>query len=80
MSAATLAITEVNPASGSVFVIASYTGTAPAPFATVTGLDGQAWRDEFKLHDELFARLAERLPAALGETRRALEQRFASAC
>ncbi|MEZ5608542.1 MAG: phosphoenolpyruvate carboxykinase (GTP) [Burkholderiaceae bacterium] len=51
-----------------------------AQFATVTGLDGQAWRDEFKLHDELFARLAERLPAALGETRRALEQRFASAC
>ena len=38
VSAATLAITEVNPASGSVFVIATYTGSAPAPFATVTGL------------------------------------------
>jgi len=38
VSGATLAITEVNPASGTVFVIATYTGTAPVPFATVTGL------------------------------------------
>ena len=51
----------------------------PAQFATVTHLDGAAWRDEFKLHDELFARLADRLPKALSETRRALEQRFSAA-
>jgi phosphoenolpyruvate carboxykinase (GTP) len=50
----------------------------PAQFATVTHLDGAAWRDEFKLHDELFARLADRLPKALSETRRALEQRFSA--
>ena len=51
----------------------------PAQFATVTRLDPSVWQDEFKLHDELFARLAERLPAALSQTRRALQQRFASA-
>ena len=51
----------------------------PAQFATVTRLEPSVWQDEFKLHDELFARLAERLPAALSQTRRALQQRFASA-
>ena len=50
-----------------------------AQFATVTGLDVAAWREEFKLHDELFTRLAQGLPAALTQTRRALEERFESA-
>ena len=46
----------------------------PAQFATVTALDRAQWLDEFKLHDELFARLAHRLPPALLETRQALER------
>ncbi|MFO1181714.1 phosphoenolpyruvate carboxykinase (GTP) [Ottowia sp.] len=50
-----------------------------AQFATVTGLDTAAWREEFKLHDELFTRLAQGLPAALTQTRRTLEERFESA-
>ena len=50
-----------------------------AQFATVTGLDVAAWREEFKLHDELFTRLAQGLPAALTQTRRTLEERFESA-
>ena len=50
-----------------------------AQFATVNGLDVAAWREEFKLHDELFTRLAQGLPAALTQTRRALEERFESA-
>lgn len=37
VSAATLAITEVTPLTGPV-IIASYTGSVPAPFASVTGL------------------------------------------
>ena len=50
-----------------------------AQFATVTGLDTAAWREEFKLHDELFTRLAHGLPAALTHTRQALQQRFEQA-
>ncbi|MEO5915368.1 MAG: autotransporter-associated beta strand repeat-containing protein [Luteolibacter sp.] len=38
VSGATLAITELNPAEAPVMVIASYTGSQPTPFASVTGL------------------------------------------
>ena len=38
ISAATLAITQITPASGSPLVIASYTGSTPAPFASVSGI------------------------------------------
>jgi phosphoenolpyruvate carboxykinase (GTP) len=45
-------------------------------FATVTRLDHQAWEQEFQLHDELFAQLADGLPQALSATKAAMEQRL----
>jgi phosphoenolpyruvate carboxykinase (GTP) len=47
-----------------------------AQFDIVSRIDGAHWRAEFKLHDELFERLGERLPQALADTRAALEQRL----
>ena len=45
-------------------------------FATVTSIDKAAWQEEFKLHDELFAKLAQGLPQALKDTRAAMAQRL----
>ena len=45
-------------------------------FRTITSIDPAQWREEFKLHDELFTKLKERLPAALLATRSALERRL----
>ena len=58
----------------------NWTGLAfsPEQFATVTSIDKAAWEEEFVLHDELFAQLADRLPPALAETRVALQQRLAA--
>jgi phosphoenolpyruvate carboxykinase (GTP) len=36
-------------------------------FAAISSIDSSAWREEFKLHDELFARLAHGLPKVLPE-------------
>ena len=50
----------------------------PEQFATVTRIDKAAWEQEFALHDELFAQLAQGLPAALPQTRQALQERLAA--
>ncbi len=50
-----------------------------AQFNTVSAIDQAAWKDELKLHDEHFAKLAYHLPAALLETRADIEARLASA-
>jgi phosphoenolpyruvate carboxykinase (GTP) len=42
---------------------------SPARFAELTRVDTAAWKDELRSHDELFAKLGARLPAAL-EARR----------
>jgi phosphoenolpyruvate carboxykinase (GTP) len=49
-----------------------------AQFNTVTSVDTAAWRDELKLHTELFGQLAYHLPAALEQTRLKLEARLAA--
>ena len=49
-----------------------------AQFNTVTSIDTNAWRDEFKLHAELFGQLAYHLPKALEDTRVKLEARLAA--
>ncbi|MCX8099000.1 MAG: phosphoenolpyruvate carboxykinase (GTP) [Casimicrobiaceae bacterium] len=46
----------------------------PARFSALTAVDRDAWRAELALHDELFARLADRLPAPL----RVARERFAA--
>ena len=48
-------------------------------FAKVTSIDKAAWAEEFKLHDEHFAKLAQRLPEALLDTRADLEKRLIAA-
>ncbi|MBM3386683.1 MAG: phosphoenolpyruvate carboxykinase (GTP) [Betaproteobacteria bacterium] len=45
-------------------------------FAQVTSIDKSAWTEEFKLHDEHFAKLAQGLPQALLDTRADLEKRL----
>ncbi len=47
-------------------------------FAKVTSIDKAAWSEEFKLHDEHFAKLAQRLPKALLDTKADLEKRLAA--
>ncbi|MBJ7309797.1 phosphoenolpyruvate carboxykinase (GTP) [Rugamonas sp. CCM 8940] len=49
----------------------------PEEFETITSIDKDAWRDELKLHDELFAKLAYHLPAELTAVKAELEQRLA---
>ena len=49
-----------------------------ASFDRVTDIDAAAWRDELALHDELFAQLAERLPAELPQVRERLAARLAA--
>ena len=53
-------------------------GFTPAQFSTVTHLDAGAWQEEFKLHDELFAKLAYHLPAELGQTKSRIAQQLAA--
>ena len=45
-------------------------------FKTVTHIDKAAWAEELKLHDELFSQLAHKLPAALPQTKAAIEKRL----
>jgi phosphoenolpyruvate carboxykinase (GTP) len=45
-------------------------------YARVTSVNHEEWRRELASHRELFDRLQERLPAALEQTRRALEARL----
>ena len=46
-------------------------------FDTVTRIDPAEWHAEMKLHDELFAQLAQGLPAALPATKAQIEARLA---
>ncbi|MDO5624683.1 MAG: phosphoenolpyruvate carboxykinase (GTP) [Pseudomonadota bacterium] len=59
----------------------NWTGLAftPEQFSAVTGIDPHAWAQEFALHDELFAQLAQGLPEALADTRQALQERLTEA-
>jgi phosphoenolpyruvate carboxykinase (GTP) len=45
-------------------------------YATVIGLDKQAWSQELALHQKLFDMLGERLPKPLLDTKRRIEQRL----
>jgi len=45
-------------------------------FDTVTSIDKSAWRDELKLHEELFAQLAHHLPKELPATKAAIQERL----
>ncbi|MFO1267087.1 MAG: phosphoenolpyruvate carboxykinase (GTP) [Rubrivivax sp.] len=47
-------------------------------FASVIGIDRAAWREEMKLHGELFAQLAHHLPAQLPATKAQIEKRLAA--
>jgi phosphoenolpyruvate carboxykinase (GTP) len=47
-------------------------------YMQVTSLDLQAWRDELKLHDELFEQLSHRLPQELVDTKDRLTQRLSA--
>ena len=47
-------------------------------FERITSIDKDAWRDELKLHTELFDKLAYGLPQELVATKRALEERLSS--
>ena len=42
---------------------------SPAQFAELERVDTQAWKEELKLHDELFGKLGAHLPAALASRR-----------
>ncbi|MGV8805148.1 MAG: phosphoenolpyruvate carboxykinase (GTP), partial [Polaromonas sp.] len=46
-------------------------------WGTVTSIDKAAWQKELVLHDELFKQLAHHLPAALTDTKAAIERRLA---
>jgi phosphoenolpyruvate carboxykinase (GTP) len=46
-------------------------------FAAVTSIDHAAWRQELRLHDELFKQLAGRLPVQLLQTKAQIERKLA---
>jgi phosphoenolpyruvate carboxykinase (GTP) len=45
-------------------------------FQSVIGIDPAAWHEELALHDELFERLAQRLPRQLPDTRQRIADRL----
>jgi len=47
-----------------------------ADFARTTSIDAAQWRSELASHKEWFAKLGDRVPAALEQTRQAMEQRL----
>ncbi len=47
-------------------------------FDRIMSIDADAWREEFRLHDELFERLADRLPEALVDTKKRFEETLES--
>jgi phosphoenolpyruvate carboxykinase (GTP) len=49
-----------------------------AQFDTVSSIDHAAWRQEMKLHAELFQQLAYHLPAELDRTRQQIEAQLAA--
>jgi phosphoenolpyruvate carboxykinase (GTP) len=58
----------------------NWTGLAfsPEQFASVTSIDQSAWKEEFALHDELFAQLAQGLPPQMTQTKTAMQERLAA--
>jgi phosphoenolpyruvate carboxykinase (GTP) len=46
-------------------------------FSQVTSVDRGAWQDELKMHDELLASFASRLPSELDSRRQELHRAFA---
>ena len=48
-------------------------------FESVIGIDRAAWKEELKLHEELFAQLAHHLPPQLPATKAVIEKRLAAA-
>jgi phosphoenolpyruvate carboxykinase (GTP) len=46
-------------------------------FTMITSIDKDAWREELKLHSELFDKLAYRLPQELVATKEKLEKNLA---
>jgi phosphoenolpyruvate carboxykinase (GTP) len=52
---------------------------APRNFSELMSLDRNAWTDELELHEELFARLGDRLPEELGRRRENLAARLRQA-
>jgi phosphoenolpyruvate carboxykinase (GTP) len=49
-----------------------------ARFAELTQVDAAAWKEELRSHDELFAKLGARLPAALESRRGRMHQKLAA--
>jgi phosphoenolpyruvate carboxykinase (GTP) len=47
-------------------------------FAELTRVDAAAWKEELHAHDELFAKLGARLPAALEARRGRMHERLAA--
>jgi phosphoenolpyruvate carboxykinase (GTP) len=47
-------------------------------FASVIGIDREAWAQELKLHEDLFQQLAYHLPAELPATKKRIEERLAA--
>jgi phosphoenolpyruvate carboxykinase (GTP) len=47
-------------------------------FDTITSIDKNAWKEELKLHTQLFEKLAYHLPQELVDTKAELEKRLAS--
>jgi phosphoenolpyruvate carboxykinase (GTP) len=47
-------------------------------FAKITSIDTSAWRDELKLHDELFDKLKHRMPKELESAKAKLKERLAN--
>jgi phosphoenolpyruvate carboxykinase (GTP) len=50
----------------------------PARFAELTRVDANAWKEELQSHDELFAKLGERLPQALEARRGRMHEKLAA--
>ena len=50
----------------------------PSRFAELTRVDANAWKEELHSHDELFAKLGARLPAALEARRGRMHEKLAA--
>ena len=51
---------------------------SPARFAELTKVDAEAWKEELRSHDELFAKLGARLPGALEARRGRMHEKLAA--
>jgi len=49
-----------------------------ARFAELSQVDAAAWKEELRSHDELFAKLGERLPPALEARRGRMHEKLAA--